>query len=347
MVQPLTSLSTIPYIPLNQPNSLSSLSDLANMPKIVSVIGATGIQGGSVVRALLSDDAYTVRAITRNSKSAAAVSLRDLGAEVVQADLNDIASLQAAFVGSYAIFAATNFFEPFATLGVDNAIDTESTQGINLAKAAAATSTLQHYIWSTLPNAAQISQGKAIIPHFVSKNKVDDYIRSDPELLRKTTFLWVSMYASNLQYPFYKPIAIPSAGPDKYIQLLATPSSVPFTLIGDARTNVGLFARAILDQPQTTLPARFVLGATDQMTAGELLSLWASVNEKKAEYITVSKGTYYNLWPGWAELMDAAHTYWELVQEKSYSGEDVLVTKEDLGIVGLVDTAAAIARMEI
>lgn len=76
-------MSTIPYIPLNQPNDVSSPLDLANMPKLVSVIGATGIQGGSVVRALLGDDAYTVRAITRNSKSAAAISLRDLGAEVV------------------------------------------------------------------------------------------------------------------------------------------------------------------------------------------------------------------------------------------------------------------------
>ncbi|KAK7422007.1 hypothetical protein QQZ08_009728 [Neonectria magnoliae] len=316
------------------------------MTKLVSVIGATGIQGGSVVRALLNDDAYTVRAVTRNLESVAAVSLRDMGAEVVEADLNNVSSLQRAVAGSYAIFAATNFFEPFATVGSDKAMEMESTQGINLANAAAATPTLRHYIWSTLPNATHISQGKISIPHFTSKNTVDSYIRSDPELLRKTTFLWVTMYASNLQYPFYKPFLVPTAGLNKYVQLLATPSSVPFTLIGDARTNVGLFARAILDQPQKTLPAKFVLGATDTMTAGELLSLWASVKGKEAEYAMVDKKTYYGLWPGWAELMDKAHMYWDLVQERSYSGEDSLLTKDDLGIIGLVDTAAAIARMQ-
>ncbi|KAK7413261.1 hypothetical protein QQX98_007849 [Neonectria punicea] len=316
------------------------------MTKLVSVIGATGFQGGSVVRALLNDDTYTVRAITRNPESVAAVSLRDMGAEVVEADLNNVSSLQRAVAGSYAIFAATNFFGPFATVGSDKAMEMESTQGINLANAATTTPTLRHYIWSTLPSATHISQGKISIPHFTSKNTVDSYIRSDPELLRKTTFLWVTMYASNLQYPFYEPFPVPTAGLNKYVQLLATPSSVPFTLIGDARTNVGLFARAILDQPQKTLPAKFVLGATDTMTAGDLLSLWASVKGKEAQYVMVDKKTYYSLWPGWAELMDEAHMYWDLVQERSYSGEDSLLTKDDLGIVGLVDTAAAIAGME-
>ncbi|KAH6886805.1 hypothetical protein B0T10DRAFT_360930, partial [Thelonectria olida] len=306
------------------------------MTKIVSIVGATGIQGGSTAQALLGHDSYAVRAITRDKTTAAAESLLAQGAEVVEADLNDVSSLRTAFAGSYAVFAVTNFFERFPEVGASEALEIESTQGINLAKAAATTTALQHYIWSTLPNAGRVSGGKAFVPHFAAKNKVDDYIKSDPELLRKTTFLWVSAYASNLQYPFYKPIPVPSAGANRYIQLLATALSVPFTLIGDARSNIGLFARAILDQPESTLPGRFVLGATDVMTAGELLDLWAKVQGKEAEYVMVDKKTYYNLWPMWAEAMDAAHMYWDLVKEKSFSGEDVILTKEDLGIVGLV-----------
>jgi uncharacterized protein YbjT (DUF2867 family) len=317
------------------------------MAKLVSIVGATGIQGGSVASALLGDDSYVVRAITRDKTSTAAKSLLAQGAEVVEADLNNVSSLRAAFAGSYAIFAVTNFFEPpFPNVDASEALERESTQGINLAKAAATTETLQHYIWSTLPNAGRVSGGKANVPHFAAKNKVDDHIKSDPELLRKTTFLWVTFYASNLQYPFYKPIPVTTAGSNRYIQLLATPASVPFTLVGDARRNVGLFARAILDQPDRTLPARFVLGATDVMTAGELLDLWAKVRGKEAEYVKVDKKTYYALWPMWAEAMDKAHMYWDLVKEKSYSGEDGILTKEDLGIVGLVDTATAIASME-
>lgn len=81
----------------------------------------------------------------------------------------------------------------------------ETAQGINLAKAAAATSTLKHYIWSTLPNGKKLSNGKYVIPHFESKNKVEEYIRSDPNLLAKTTFLWVAFYASNYFFPMYTP----------------------------------------------------------------------------------------------------------------------------------------------
>ncbi len=315
------------------------------MPKLITVIGATGIQGGSVARTLLADSTYIVRAVTRNPESAAAVSLRTQGAEIVQADLDDVTSLAAAVDGSYAIFAVTNFFEAFPTAGAVRAQETESTHGINLAKAAAATSTLQHYIWSTLPNASEVSNGRCFIPHYAAKNKVDSYIRSDPELLSKTTFLWVSFYASNLQYPFYEPFPVATAGSNKYAQIQATPPSVPITLVGDARSNVGLFAKSILDQPQMTLPAKIVLASTDEMTAGELLSLWASIHGKDAVYVQADKDTYYSMWPMWAEIMDASHMYWELAQEKSYSSEgQVVLTRQDLGVFGLVDTATAIAR---
>jgi hypothetical protein len=107
--------------------------------------------------------------------------------------------------GSTAIFAVTDFFEPFAASGPEKAAEVETVQGINLAKAASQVPTLQHYIWSTLPNAKRISNGKHLVPHFHAKNTVDDYIKSDPGLLAKTTFLWVTFYASNYQYPMFTP----------------------------------------------------------------------------------------------------------------------------------------------
>ncbi|MEE8147924.1 MAG: NmrA family NAD(P)-binding protein, partial [Longimicrobiales bacterium] len=62
--------------------------------KIIAVIGATGAQGGGVVRAILEDPegGFAARAITRNPDSDNARALADLGAEVVQADLDDEAS---------------------------------------------------------------------------------------------------------------------------------------------------------------------------------------------------------------------------------------------------------------
>lgn len=107
--------------------------------------------------------------------------------------------------GSAAIYAVTDFFEPFAAHGPEKAVEIEAAQGINLAKAAAKTSTLEHYIWSTLPNGARITHGKYHIPHFVAKNRVDDYIKGDAALVAKTTFLWITFYGNNFQYPMFTP----------------------------------------------------------------------------------------------------------------------------------------------
>ena len=81
----------------------------------------------------------------------------------------------------------------------------ETAQGINLAKAASATPTLKHYIWSTLPNGSKVSGGKYVVPHFEAKNQIDAYIKSDPALFSKTTFLWVAFFASNIFFPMFTP----------------------------------------------------------------------------------------------------------------------------------------------
>src|SRR4051794_3929282 len=93
-----------------------------NRNKIL-VLGATGAQGGSVARALLSRGRFDVRVLTRKPDSPAAQQLRALGAEIVQGDLDDRASLQRALEGVYGVFGVTNFWEHFAK---------EREQGFNL-----------------------------------------------------------------------------------------------------------------------------------------------------------------------------------------------------------------------
>ena len=57
--------------------------------KIIAVVGATGTQGGGLVRAILRDPggAFTARAITRDVNSEKARALAKMGAEVVTAGL--------------------------------------------------------------------------------------------------------------------------------------------------------------------------------------------------------------------------------------------------------------------
>lgn len=318
------------------------------MSRIITVVGATGIQGGSVIDALLQDKTYTIRGLTRNIQSPAAQKLREQGVQVVEADANSLPSLRAAFAGSHAIFAATNFFEPFATLGAEKAGEIETAQGINMAKAAGEASTLQHYVWSTLPNSERISGGRMSVHHYAAKNRVDDYIKSDAALLAKTTFLWISFYASNLAYPFWKPVPVPGGFvPGQYVQIMATPASVRVTMAGDVKRNIGLFVRAALQSPKKTTQGTVVLVATETMTAGELLQTWAKAHGTTAEYAVVDKEAYHRLWPLWGELMNDIFLFMEMVGDKAYSGEACILTGDDLGVQGLVGTADALARMEV
>ena len=99
--------------------------------KIIAVLGATGAQGGGLVRAILSDKSsdFGVRAITRDISSDKAKALSKLGADVVAADLDNEESLKEAFKGAYGVFAVTNFWEHFSP-------EKEMAQAASIAKAA-------------------------------------------------------------------------------------------------------------------------------------------------------------------------------------------------------------------
>lgn len=76
--------------------------------KTVTVFGATGNQGGAVVRSLLANPDFRVRAVTRNPRSERSQALQSLGAEIVQADGFDGPTIQAAFEGSWGAFVNIN-----------------------------------------------------------------------------------------------------------------------------------------------------------------------------------------------------------------------------------------------
>src|SRR5207244_12787398 len=99
--------------------------------KVIAVAGATGCQGGGLVRAILADRSgeFIARALTRNVNSEKAKALAKLGAEVVPADVDDIESLKRAFADAYGAFCITFFWEHMSP-------KKETTQARNLAKAA-------------------------------------------------------------------------------------------------------------------------------------------------------------------------------------------------------------------
>jgi uncharacterized protein YbjT (DUF2867 family) len=131
---------------------------LSNSEKLIAVIGATGHQGGAVVRALQAGGQFKVRALTRYPDKH-----HDLADEVVEADLNRPETLKAAFEGAHGVFLVTNFAEA----GTD-----EFKQATTAVRAAKDTG-VKHFVWSTLPNVEAISGGRFDVPHFTGKAKVD------------------------------------------------------------------------------------------------------------------------------------------------------------------------------
>lgn len=75
---------------------------------LITVFGATGNQGGSVVRSLLQNPSFRVRALTRNPSSEASKKLADAGAEVVRADGFSAEDMAAAFRGAWGAFVNIN-----------------------------------------------------------------------------------------------------------------------------------------------------------------------------------------------------------------------------------------------
>src|SRR6202140_2053769 len=134
----------------------------SNSKKLIAVIGATGQQGGAVVRALQAQGQFKVRALTRHPDKH-----RGLADEVVAADLDRPETLKAAFAGAHGVFLVTNFWEQ----GTD-----EFKQAAAVVRAAKEAG-VQHFVWSTLPDAEAISGGRLHVPHFTGKAKIDRLVQ--------------------------------------------------------------------------------------------------------------------------------------------------------------------------
>jgi len=150
---------------------------------IIAVFGASGRQGGGVVRALKAQGRFRVRAVSRDSAR-----IEGLGAdEVAVADLNSPETLGPAFAGAHGAFVVTNFWE-------GPAID-EVAQG-GAAVDAARAAGVEHFIWSTLPNVEEISGGAFDVRHFTQKARVESLVAKAG--FHAYTFVEAPFYFQNL-----------------------------------------------------------------------------------------------------------------------------------------------------
>jgi len=169
--------------------------------QIITVVGGTGAQGGGVVDALLASGKYTVRVPSRNPASASAEALKKRGVQVVKGDLLEPNGLRAAFEGAYGAFVVTNFWDP-------TQMQSEIEIGNSAVKQARAAG-VQHFIWSTLPDAEKLSGGRLEVRHFTGKAQVDAAVEAAK--FPRHTFVQPPFYFQNF-LKMMAPQPLPNGG---------------------------------------------------------------------------------------------------------------------------------------
>jgi uncharacterized protein YbjT (DUF2867 family) len=213
--------------------------------KMVLVTGATGRQGGAVVRHMLLKG-WKLRALTRDPDSRAAQDLKRKGVDVVQGDLEDPASLSRACQGVYGIYSVQDFWAVGAKREVQ--------QGKNLADAAKKAN-VKHFVYSSV-GGAERNTG---IPHWESKWEVEKYIRSSglpATMIRPVAFMEM-YYVDQVEIGILKgKLADPIRG-DKPYQTIAT-------------DDIGAFVALAFDRPTE------VIGKELEIAGSELTNLEAA-----------------------------------------------------------------------
>lgn len=191
---------------------------------LILVTGATGQQGGATARELLAAG-HKVRAMTRNPSSSAARALAALGAEIVQGDLNDQASLGPALAGAWGVFAVQNTWEA--------GVEQEEVQGKRIA-AAARQAGVQHFVYASVGSAHRATG----VPHFDNKARVEATVRS----LGFPSFVILrpAFFMENFTSPGFKP------GIDAGSLAVSMSPSVPLQMIAVA--DIGRYGRAAFER---------------------------------------------------------------------------------------------------
>ncbi len=254
--------------------------------KIIAVVGATGAQGGGLVRAILADPrgGFAARAITRDVNSDKARALAQLGAEVVAADVDDEASIERALEGAYGAYFVTFFWDHFSP-------DKEKAEAKLMARAAKAAG-VRHAIWSTLEDTRRFVpltddrmptlQGKYKVPHFDAKGEAD---REFTDAGVPTTFLLTSFYWENLVYFGMNP----KPGPDG--TLLFTMPMGNARLSGIAAEDIGRCAYGVFKKGGAMI-GKHVGIAGDHQTGAQMAATLSRVLGREVRYNAVTPAVY-------------------------------------------------------
>jgi uncharacterized protein YbjT (DUF2867 family) len=254
--------------------------------KIIAVIGATGAQGGGLVRAIANDEAngFAARALTRDVNSEKAKALADLGAEVAAVDIDDEASVTRAFAGAYGAFCVTFFWSHMKP-------EREIAEATAMARAAKAAG-LKHVIWSSLEdtrrwvplsdNRMPTLGGHYKVPHFDGKGEADAvFVRLGvPTTVLLTSFYWDNFIHFGMG---------PKKGPDGQLAI-ALPMGDK-KLPGIAAEDIGKCALGIFKRSRELIGKTIGI-AGEHLTGAQMAAAFTKALGKPVRYNAVDPAIY-------------------------------------------------------
>jgi len=290
--------------------------------KLITVFGATGAQGGGLVRAILNDknSEFSVRAVSRDVNSDKAKELAALGAELVQADLAHPESVRKAMEGAYGAYCVTFFWAHFSP-------EQEAAEARAMAEAAKAAG-VKHVIWSTLEDTRKMVplhddrmptlMEKYKVPHFDSKGESDQIFK---DLGVPTTFLLTTFYWDNLIYFGMGP----KKGPDGVYAITFPMGDA--ALSGIWAEDIGKCAYGIFKKGPSMI-GKTVGIAGEHITVSDMAKELSKAMGEEVRYNKVTPAMFRSFgFPGAEDLGNMFQYYQEFADEFA-DARDIKIAKE-------------------
>lgn len=284
------------------------------MSKLLTVFGATGNQGGSVIKTILADPVlaktWRIRGITRDTSKPAAKKLVESGVEVVSGDMSSVESILPAITGSHTVFLVTNFWETMSK-------ETEVNQGKAVADACKQAG-VKHLIFSSLRNVTEISNGRLPnVSHFDGKAEIESYIRASGV---PATFVLAGLFMSNFFQFFNK---------QGDTHVLAWPVDLEKARVPlfDVSNDTGKFVKAAITNYPSSVNRR-ILAATDYYSPERIIEEFQDVTGYKAQAVQIPADVFKSFLP--APVAQEMLENMLLLEDPGYYGGESLRPSQEL-----------------
>ncbi|KOS21963.1 NmrA-like family domain-containing protein 1 [Escovopsis weberi] len=280
------------------------------MAKVLAVFGATGLQGGSVVRAVLADPElsreFKIRAVTRDATKPAAKALAALGVDVVEADMATAQQAAPAVEGAHTVFIVTDYWQTRS-----RAI--EVAHGKAAADAARA-ARVAHIVFSSLIDVAAVTRGRlAHVAHFDAKAEIERHVRASGV---PASFFHAGSYMTTVVRMLWRRDA---RGVYEFA-IPADPATAQLALFDVADT--GKFVKAAI-KSFPALVGKHILGASGYYTADAAAAEFAEATGLPARAVRVPDQHFLSAWPDPQTALGILENFQLMEQEGIFAGEDL------------------------